>query len=244
MLLLLTFLPIFTVLLALTFSKPSSKHSKRVTVITSNKRKVEDASYVFEVPSSLVGDDVDEIQNTATSVAFTKVSDLFKKFGTCLCEDTSLGLPHTTYLAKNKNPVFPALVKHLIDACKVGDGKLVDALKAISPNHSDYNYTSTVAFCDGANVVLFQCIMIGTIRNGGGTGDIDPYFVPSSYTLVRIEDNVTVSEYGVVNNPDQKTIGEQPENRSFLHPRLLALKAAKSYLDGKGYTIIDCSVSS
>ncbi len=228
---------IIAMLLALAFSKPLAAHSKRVTVITGNQRKVQDASIIFGVPLSLVGDDVNEIQSTATSVAFKKVRSFFKKFGPCLCEDTSFGLPDTNYIDQQKDAIFPALVKHLIDACKVGHGKLVDALKAISPNYTVYHYTSIVAFCDNAKVVLFQCIMIGTIRNGEGKGDIDPYFVPSSYILMRIEDGVSVRKDGLVNNPDQKTIGEQPENRSYVHPRQFALREAKSYLDSEGYTI-------
>jgi hypothetical protein len=213
--------------------------SKQVIVITSNARKVADASAVFDICLPLEGDDVDEIQNTAERVAIDKVWEFFKKHRSCLCEDTGFGLPAAAYLAKKKKPIFPALIKHLIDACKVGGGELVVALNAISPGHTLYEYTSTVAFCDGVRVVLFQCIMTGTIRHGDGKGDIDPYFVPISFTLVRIEDGVSVTliQDQQVDNPGQKTIGEQPDNRPNVHPRYFALRSSKDWLEENGYTI-------
>ena len=183
---------------------------------------------------------MDEIQNTPICVAIDKVRKIFIKYEqACLCEDTGLGLPAEFYLAKKKEPVFPALIKHLIDACKAGGGALVFALNAISPGHTLYEYTSTVAFCDGIRDILFQCIMTGTIRHGDGKGDIDPYFVSISYTVVRIEDGVSVTlvQDQQVDNPDQKTIGEQPENRAYVHPRYFSLGAAKSWLEENGYTI-------
>lgn len=236
---------IIAVLLARAFSKLSAAHTKRVTVITGNQRKVDDASIVFGVQLPLVTDDVEEIQDDAKTVAIKKAMDLFKIFGPCLCEDTSLGPSSHGYEAKKKKHVFPALIKYLIDACKMGGGRLVDALNAITPPIDPcglakcvYYYTSTVAFCGGSRVVLFQCIMTGGIRDGEGKGDIDPYFVPFHYTLVRIENGQSVTLANVdVNNIDRKTIGEQPENRSSVHPRYFALKAAKTFLDAEGYTI-------
>ena len=212
----------------------------QIIVITSNARKVQDASAVFDISLPLKGDDVEEIQNTPIYVAINKVREIFKKHEqACLCEDTSFGLPAEFYLAKKTKHIFPALIKHLIDACKVGGGELVVALNAISPGHTLYEYTSTVAFCDGIRDILFQCIMTGTIRHGDGKGDIDPYFVSISYTVVRIEDGVSVTlvQDQQVDNPDQKTIGEQPENRAYVHPRYFSLGAAKSWLEENGYTI-------
>jgi Ham1 family len=216
-----------------------STPSKNVVVITSNARKVADASAVFGICLPLESDDMDEIQNTPTRIAIDKVRKIHTKSGPCLGEDTSFGLPAAVYLAKNKEHIFPALIKHLIDACKVGGGELVVALNAISPGHTLYEYTSTVAFCDGVRVVLFQCIMTGTIRHGGGKGDIDPHFVPISFTLVRIEDGVSVTlvQDQMVDNPGQKTIGEQPDNRQNVHPRYFALRSSKSWLEENGYTI-------
>lgn len=210
-----------------------------VTVITSNDRKVQDASAAFDISLPLVGDDVKEIQDTPECVTSDKVRAIFEKHGPCLCEDTSFGLPAAAYLAKKKRHVFPALVKYLIDACKVGGGELVIALNAISPGHTLYEYASTVAICDGIRIILFQCIMTGTIGHGGGKGDIDPYFVPISYTVVQIEDGVSVTlvQDQPVDNPDQKTIGEQPMNRPKVHPRYFSLGAAKSWLEENGYTV-------
>jgi hypothetical protein len=239
---------IFTVLFVRTLSKSPIAPSKRVTVITGNQRKVDDASAVFGVSLALVKDDVDEIQDDPQTVAIQKVTDLYKTVGTCLCEDTSLGPSSHPFIAKGKKHVFPALIKHLIDACKLGNGNLVDALNAITRPICSldglakcvYYYTSTVAFCDGTIVILFQCIMAGEIRDGKGNGDIDPYFVPFHYTLMRIENgqSVTLAENVDVNNSDRKTIGESPENRYHMHPRRFALEAAKTFLDEKGYTVI------
>jgi len=234
------------VLLARAFSKPSAAHSKRVTVITGNQRKVEDASSVFGVQLPLVTDNVEEVQDDAKTVAIKKAMELFKIFGPCMCEDTSLGPSSHPWEAKGKKHVFPALIKQLIDACKMGGGSLVNALNAISPPSDPcglavcvYYYTSTVAFCGGPRVVLFQCIMTGVIRNGEGQGDIDPHFVPFHYTLMQIENgqSVTLAKDVHVNNIDKKTIGEQPENRSSVHPRYFALTAAKTFLNAEGYTI-------
>jgi hypothetical protein len=222
------------------FPRQTNK-SKEVRIITGNKRKIDDASLVFGGSFLLAKEETDELQETSSKVSRQKVIDMYLKYGSCVIDDTSFGLPDEQYLSKKKQPVFPVMIKHLIDGCEVGGGKLFNALKEISPKHTVYHYTSTVAFYDGKKCVMLQCIMEGTIRDGSGKGAIDPIFVPISYTLVCIEDDVTTTLEQNINleNPEKKTIGEQPENRSIVHPRIIAMIALKNWLDKNGFVVIN-----
>jgi hypothetical protein len=227
---------LFTLLIAYAFSK----NTRVITLITGNSRKLADLEAVFESKLHGANSEVVEIQGTPLEIAIKKAETLYAKIGPCLCEDTSLGLPCTEYGSKQKEPIFPALIKHLIDACKVGDGNLVDALKAISPEHLTYEYTSSVSICTGSTTTVIQCVTKCILQHGGGgKGEIDPYVVPVCYTLTRHENGKTIVLINdhVVENPDEKTIGEMPERRAEVHPRYFALEAAKAWLFSNGYTI-------
>jgi len=226
---------LFTLLIAYAFSRTS----REITLITGNSRKLADLEAVFERKLHGANFEVVEIQGSPLEIAIKKARDLYAKIGPCLCEDTSLGLPCKEYGSKQKEPIFPALIKHLIDACKVGDGNLVDALKAISPEHLTYEYTSTVSICTGSTTTVLQCVTKCILRHGGGKGDIDPYVVPVCYTLTRHENGETIVLINdqAVENPDENTIGEMPVRRAEVHPRYFALEAAKEWLFSNGYTI-------
>jgi hypothetical protein len=230
---------ITTAFLALLIIYVLSRTTRKITLITGNARKLADFEAVFAMSLKVCGDDVTEVQSPALQVAIQKARDLFAKIGPCLCEDTSLGLPDGEYDSKQKKAIFPAMIKHLIDACKVGNGNLVEALTAISPQHTLYDYKSTVSICTGTNTIVFQCGMKCKLRCGGGKGDIDPHVVPVCYALTRHENGQTVVLVNdqAVENPDEQTIGEMPERRADVHPRYFALRAAKEWLSTNGYSI-------
>ena len=230
---------ITTAFLALLIIYAFSRTTRKITLITGNSRKLADFEAVFAKSLKVCGDDVTEVQCTALQVAIQKARDLCAKKGPCLCEDTSLGLPVREYDSKQKKAIFPAMIKHLIDACKVGGGNLVDALTAISPQHLLYEYTSTVTICTRSTTIVYQCVTKCILRHGGGKGDIDPNVVPVCYTLTCHENGQTVVLVNdqAVENPDEQTIGEMPERRADVHPRYFALRAAKEWLSTNGYSI-------
>lgn len=165
---------------------------------------------------------VTEIQGHPMSAAVDKIQRNFeevKEVDVC-CEETSFG---TGELA--------TFIKQIVDTCEKNGGDLYNTWKSIAPARTDFDYTSIVAFKSSTFEALFVCVMECELCPRSCAGKIDPFAVPTQYTVRRYVNGVetVLAENVAVDNPERKSIAQQSDRRHMLHPRYYSLRAYKDW---------------
>ena len=212
----------------------SATQPSKFTVVTSNKGpKTTD---ITNIVGSLVlltvpSDDVKEIQNNPTLVAWQKLKDTGAIMGleNFAIEDTTLGPTGKD----GKTLEVASYIKAIVEAIVETGGDLYAVMTGLAPR-GNFVYTSTIGVCINGMRVLIECAMKCKIISRDGEGRIDPFIDPISYTLtIRLEDGTehVLKLDQEVSNPDGRSIVSQPERRDDLHPRIHALKVLKLILE-------------
>ncbi len=195
----------------------------RTIYATGNGLKLDDFKSVLG--QNIIARDlkVTEIQGHPMPAAVDKIRRNFeevKEVDVC-CEETSFG---TGELA--------TFIKQIVDTCEKNGGDLYNTWKSIAPARTEFDYTSIVAFKSSTIEALFVCDMkceLCTRRSCAGK--IDPFAVPTQYTVRRYVNGVetVLAENVAVDNPERKSIAQQSDRRHVLHPRYYSLRAYKEW---------------
>ncbi len=190
----------------------------RTLYVTGNSIKVGDMKRVLGEDIQLFKTDVDEIQANSLDVSKDKIRRIHTESGLkeVGCEDTSFGYGK-----------LASMIKHVIDACDENKGDLYNVMKAIAPNDTIVNYTSIVSFKNESNEAFFECTMVCELCPRSGKGTIDPFAIPIEFTLKQYVNGVitVLTENQKIDNPEKRSIAQQPDNRHLVHPRYFALRA-------------------